>query len=198
MQKFTSLRLPNLAGNTGLVKLGLVILAGLIINVGRAAAPVNDNFANASPLIINNLWGSTNGDNSLATSESGSGEPSHAGFAPSHSVWYQWVAPQDGEVEFDTLGSLTVATNVTRDLITFQYVTNIVTVNLDTVLAVYTGTSLSALSQVAANDDLYPYEQENYTAQNIYYIADPIVDPTIPPVSIQPVYGDYYQPYGGP
>src|ERR1039458_3982826 len=198
MQKFTSLRLPNLAGNTGLVKLGLVILAGLIINVGRAAAPVNDNFANASPLIINNLWGSTNGDNSLATSQSGSGEPSHAGFAPSHSVWYQWVAPQDGEGEFDTLGSLTVATNVTFTFngITFQWVTNIVTVNLDTVLAVYTGTSLSALSQVAANDDLYPYWQENYTAQNIYHID--IVDPTIPPVSIHPVDGYYYQPYGGP
>ena len=196
MQKLTSLRLPNLAGNTGLVKLGLVILAGLIINVGRAAPPVNDNFANASPL-IGGLWGSTNGDNSLATSQS---EPSHAGFAPSHSVWYQWVAPQDGEVEFDTLGSLTVATNVTFtfDGITFQSVTNIVTVNLDTVLAVYTGTSLSALSQVAANDDLYPYWQENYTAQNIYHIADPNVDPTIPPVSIHPVGGYYYQPYGGP
>src|ERR1035437_10068703 len=139
MQKLTSLKLKNFAGNTGLVKLGLGIVAGLIINVGRAAPSVNDKFANASPL-IGGLWGSTNGDNSLATSQSG--EPSHAGFAPSHSVWYQWVAPQDGEVEFDTLGSLTVATNVTFtfDGITFQWVTNIVTVNLDTVLAVYTGT----------------------------------------------------------
>src|ERR1035437_3769825 len=138
MQKLTSLKLKNFAGNTGLVKLGLVILAGLIINVGRAAPPVNDKFANASPL-IGGLWGSTNGDNSLATSQSG--EPSHAGFAPSHSVWYQWVAPQDGEVEFDTIGSSNLN---------------------DTVLAVYTGGSPATLSQVAANDDLYPYWQENY------------------------------------
>ena len=57
MQKLTSLKLKNFAGNTGLVKLGLVILAGLIINVGRAAPPVNDKFANASPLIINKFVG---------------------------------------------------------------------------------------------------------------------------------------------
>lgn len=110
--------------------------------------PVNDNFANASPLVINNLWGTTNGDNTLATVEAR--EPSHAGFVPFHTVWYTWVAPQDGPVQFDTIGTST---------------TN------DTVLAVYTGTSLATLNQVAANDDLYPYLQENYTAQNIYYIG---------------------------
>jgi uncharacterized delta-60 repeat protein len=187
MKKFTGLRLQNLAGNTGLVKLGLVILAGLIINVGRAAPPANDNFANASPLIVNNYWGTTNGNNALATSESS--EPSHAGYAASHSVWYQWVAPQDGVVQFDTLG--TSSSN-------------------DTVLAVYTGNSLATLNQVAANDDLYPYWQWNYTAQNIYHLGAPhagvpgpynitnFYDTTNLPILVTPVGGDFYQPYGGP
>ena len=187
MKIFTGLRLQNLAGNTGLVKLGLVILAGLMINTGRAAPPANDNFANAAPLVINNYWGSTNGNNASATPESG--EPSHAGYAASHSVWYQWVAPQDGVVQFDTIG--TSSSN-------------------DTVLAVYTGASLASLNQVAANDDLYPYWQENYTAHNIYHLGAPhaavpppynitnFYDTTNLPISITPVGGDYYQPYGGP
>lgn len=194
MKKFTSLRLRKLAGNTGLVKLGLVILAGLTANVGWAA-PVNDNFANASLLIINNtnLWGSTNGTTLGATAQPPS-EPSHAGFAPAHSVWYQWVAPQSGVVQFDTLG--TSRTN-------------------DTVLAVYTGGSLASLTQVAANDDLYPYWQENYTAQNIYMVGMPLhtglnppniysladnnyYDTTNPPMSVLATNGLYFQPYGGP
>ncbi len=147
------------------------------------SVPPNDNIANASPLIGASpyeLYGSTNGDNTLATSESGSGEPSHAGSPPSHSVWFTWVAPQDGEVAFDTIGSDTLN---------------------DTVLAVYTGYtnggSLSTLSQVAANDDLYPYFQENYTLQDYYNIHWP--DGTSdPPGLVQPWQGFYYQPYGGP
>jgi hypothetical protein len=164
----------------------LVILAGLIINVGRAA-PANDNFANASPLSTVNYWGSTNGTTASATPESS--EPAHAGYAASHSVWYQWVAPQDGVVQFDTLG--TSSSN-------------------DTVLAVYTGNSPATLNQVAANDDLYPYWQENYTAQNIYHLGAPhagvpgpynitnFYDTTNLPILVTPVGGLYYQPYGGP
>ena len=142
--------------------------------------PPNDNFANASPLVVNNLWGTTNGDNTLASAESH--EPSHAGYAPSHSVWYVWIAPQSGVVQFDTLGTSSLN---------------------DTVLAVYTGSSLASLSQVAANDDLYPYPQENYTAQNVYNIGVPrniynSYDTTNPQIAIGYYYGKYYQPYGGP
>jgi uncharacterized delta-60 repeat protein len=90
--------------------------------------PTNDNFAAAT--VLNGVWGSTNVNNILATAEPG--EPSHAGYAANASVWYQWTAPQDGEVELDTFGS-----------------------QVDTVLSVYTGSSLTTLSQVAANDDFY-------------------------------------------
>ena len=92
--------------------------------------PPNDNFASAT--VLTGYWGSTNVDNTLATAEAG--EPSHAGFPANASVWYQWTAPQDGEVALDTIGSI----------------------GLDTVLAVYTGSSLTSLNQVAANDDLFP------------------------------------------
>src|ERR1035437_8790266 len=99
------------------------------------APPPNDNFASAT--VLTGDWGSTNVDNRLATAEPN--EPSHAGFPANASVWYQWTAPSDGEVTLDTIGSN----------------------NVDTVLAVYTGTSLATLSQVAANDDLYPINSSN-------------------------------------
>ena len=103
--------------------------------------PPNDNFASAT--VLTGDWGSTNVNNSVATHEPG--EPSHAGFPANASVWYQWTAPSDGEVTLDTIGS-----------------------SADTVLAVYTGTSLAALNQVAANDDLFPVGGTGTT--NIYQI----------------------------
>ena len=129
--------------------------------------PTNDDFS--TPTVLTGDSGSTNVDNTYATAETG--EPSHAGFPASHSVWYQWTAPSDGEVTLDTIGSLSVATNYLESIDAFDdliITTNIATNNLDTVLAVYTGNSVSTLSQVAANDDLYPRAQFNYSGQNIF------------------------------
>src|SRR5712672_10804 len=69
-------------------------------NVGRAQAP-NDNFA--SPIVLQGIFGTTNGDNTGATKELN--EPSHAGLPPKASLWYQWTATEEGQVEFDTFGS---------------------------------------------------------------------------------------------
>ena len=91
-----------------------------------AQAPANDSFADAVA-----LSGSTNivtGSNTAATSELG--EPSHAGNPATASVWWTWVAPDNGPVVVDTLGS-----------------------TFDTVLAVYTGNAVGALTLLAANDD---------------------------------------------
>src|SRR5687767_6589051 len=63
-----------------------------------------------------------------ATKETG--EPDHAGHPGGASVWYRWTAPADGSVAIDTCGS-----------------------GFDTLLAVYGGASLPALSAVASNDD---------------------------------------------
>lgn len=58
------------------------------------------------------------------------GEPEHAGSAGGSSVWLGWTAPVSGTVQMSTLGS-----------------------TFDTLLAVYTGSEVGSLSQVAANDD---------------------------------------------
>lgn len=88
--------------------------------------PSNDNFSAATALT--GASGSVAAWNYNATAQAG--EPAHAGQVASHSVWWTWTAPASGTLSLSTQGS-----------------------NQDTVLAVYTGTSVSALSAVASNDD---------------------------------------------
>lgn len=82
----------------------------------------------ATPRTITGLSNSTGTKTSFATAESG--EPSHAGFTPSHSVWFNYTASASGQIDISTAGS-----------------------NFDTLLAVYSGSSLNALTVVASNDD---------------------------------------------
>lgn len=91
-----------------------------------SGAVANDNFANATS--ISGTSGSATGSNVGATKETG--EPNHAGNAGGASVWYTWTAPKGGTYTVDTFGS-----------------------SFDTLLAIYTGGSVSSLTQVAANDD---------------------------------------------
>ncbi|HZB45491.1 MAG TPA: Ig-like domain-containing protein, partial [Pyrinomonadaceae bacterium] len=115
------------------------------------AAPANNSFATAQ--VINGDEGRIKGSNWLATKETG--EPNHAQNPGGKSVWYKFQAPGSGKVSFDTMGS-----------------------TIDTVMAVYTGTGVSALTQVAANDDAneaagvwtsrVTFEA---TAGTVYYIA---------------------------
>jgi uncharacterized delta-60 repeat protein len=110
-----------------------------------------------SPIVIGGDWGSTNANNTAGAADNGT--PSIAGSAPNAPVWFQWTAPSSGEVSLDTIGSLTTTG-----------------LKADTVLAVFTGSALNGLTQVAANDDLYPLPfppsegQFNEAAQNIYNI----------------------------
>lgn len=90
------------------------------------AAPANDHFAAAAQLT--GPRGSQTGSNVEASKEPG--EPAHAGNAGGRSVWYSWTAPEDGTYVFDTYGS-----------------------SFDTLLAVYTGSEVAALVEVASNDD---------------------------------------------
>ncbi len=90
------------------------------------AVPPNDNFTNA--YVISGLQGTTNGTNIRATKEGG--EPNHAGNAGGASVWYKWTAPANGGVMIDTVGS-----------------------SFDTLLAVYTGTTVTNLTLLGNNDD---------------------------------------------
>jgi Calx-beta domain-containing protein/uncharacterized protein DUF4214 len=97
--------------------------------------PPNDNFANAQVII--NCSGSVNGTNVGASRESGeinhlstTNDPTGGG---SRSIWYQWQAPSSGSVTFDTSGS-----------------------PFDTVLGVYTGSAVNALTVIAQQDDVVP------------------------------------------
>jgi lysophospholipase L1-like esterase len=92
----------------------------------HAAVPGNDMFA--SPRLLSGTSAVSSGSNRFATTEAG--EPEHAGHAGGRSVWFMWTAPASGLVTLDSCFS-----------------------GFDTLLAVYTGTSLGALNPVAANDD---------------------------------------------
>ena len=92
---------------------------------GRAA---NDDFGKAQSLGGNlPVWESFS-SNRFATKQAD--EPDHAGSPGGASVWFKWTAPYSGPVSVDTCGS-----------------------GFDTLLAVYKGTSLKALSPVQSNDD---------------------------------------------
>jgi len=91
-----------------------------------STAPANDLFENR--IALSGTSATASGTNVKATRQAG--EPRHAGNAGGRSVWWTWTAPASGTVTIDTLGS-----------------------KFDTLLAVYTGTSVSALTPVASNDD---------------------------------------------
>jgi hypothetical protein len=93
----------------------------------ECVAPGNDAFANAQGLTGGAVV--VRGQNVCATKENG--ERNHAGQSGGRSVWYRWTAPANAPVVIDTIGS-----------------------DFDTLLAVYTGSSLSGLTIVAENDDL--------------------------------------------
>jgi hypothetical protein len=105
-------------------------LAGALVTDARAAAaPANDAFATARPIEADQ--GTVEAANAGATKEVG--EPPHAGNSGGASVWFRWTAPRDGQFAFATGRS-----------------------DFDTVLAVYTGSGVGALAEVAADDDSGP------------------------------------------
>ncbi len=117
-----------------------------------SSPPPNDNFANAQ--VITGISGTVNGTNAFATKEAG--EPSHSpdGNPGGKSVWYRWTAPGSGSVSLNTSGS-----------------------NFDTLLAVYTGSSVDGLVAITKNDDVTPgvvtisSVQFNAVAGTTYQIA---------------------------
>jgi hypothetical protein len=115
----------------------------------NGASPPNDNFANAITIQANQTL---NGSNAGATKQAG--EPNHAGNSGGRSVWWSYTAPASGQVTVNTAGS-----------------------NFDTLLAVYTGSAVNALTEVASNDDIAagtnPQSRVSFhaTAGQIYRIA---------------------------
>ncbi|HMC28966.1 MAG TPA: Ig-like domain-containing protein, partial [Verrucomicrobiae bacterium] len=104
-----------------------IFLFAFLPILAAQAQPANNNFANA--WFLNGTSVTTNGSNVNATKETG--EPNHAGNAGGRSVWFVWTAPVSGQTRIDTIGS-----------------------SFNTLLAVYTGTAVNALTTIAANNDI--------------------------------------------
>lgn len=110
--------------------------------------PPNDKFADAA--VLSGRATSATGTNVGATRQSG--EPLHHGRAGDTSIWYRWVAPRTERVEVNTIGS-----------------------SFDTLLGVYHGVRVSALTRDASNDDMTGSRQSrarfNAVAGRLYRIA---------------------------
>jgi hypothetical protein len=101
-----------------------LVLSGTL---AAQSGPANDLFASAKS--VTGIRWVERGSNFNASAEAG--EPAHAKSVAAQSVWFKWTAPDNRTVTITTAGS-----------------------SLDTVLAVYNGSTVNALTQVAANDDL--------------------------------------------
>ncbi len=120
---------------------------------GTVSHPSNDDFENAT--VISGVSGSALGSNINATYQSG--EPLTAvGASATNTIWWAWTAPASGSVQFNTVGSEVY----------------------DTVMGIYTGTSVSTLTKVAANDNCWEsgsyYQSSNsftVVSGTRYYIA---------------------------
>jgi hypothetical protein len=86
----------------------------------------NDAFVVAEAVVGDT--GTATGTTALATREAG--EPTHGGIGGAASIWYRWVAPNNGVLTVTTQGS-----------------------DFDTLLGVYSGTAMSDLRVLGMNDD---------------------------------------------
>ena len=98
------------------------------------AGPANDHFTNSVTLV--GLPASTTGSNVLATVELGEPAEHDTGVTAQKSVWWDWSAPSNTFVSVDTFGS-----------------------TFDTILAVYTGTSVGSLTKVASDNKAQGVDQ---------------------------------------
>ena len=113
-----------------------VSLAGRAVTTGRlnlfgaltttTNRPFNDDYPTRAVITGNSI--TVRANNRGATTETG--EPVHAGVVSTGSLWWEWVASRTGVITIDTSGS-----------------------DFDTVLAVYSGSSLAALTPIVANDN---------------------------------------------
>lgn len=97
-----------------------------ISGTGTPPPPVNDSFLDA--VVITGSTLRVTGNTVSASRETG--EPAHAGMPGKRSIWWRWVAPTTGTVAVNTIGS-----------------------SFDTLLGVYQGTGLTALTMVASDDE---------------------------------------------
>jgi hypothetical protein len=137
-ESYSALIYRILGGVDVRASLGGKCLTGGRLNLGNALiattqiTPPNDLFANA--ITIAGWPLTTFGRNLGGTKEPG--EPNHAGNSGGASAWWTWTAPSPGPVELTSAKSITTGGAY-----------------LNTLLAVYTGSTVDNLILVASNDD---------------------------------------------
>ncbi|MBK7997675.1 MAG: immunoglobulin domain-containing protein [Verrucomicrobia bacterium] len=127
---------------------GSAASADATLQVVVAALGMTDNFT--AEITSTNSSGVGQSSNTLATAESG--EPLHAEKIGGKSMWFSWQAPATGIATFSTAGS-----------------------DFDTLLAVYQGDSVGALTAVVSDDDSAGFYnsrvQFNVVSNGVYRIV---------------------------
>src|SRR5262245_50461328 len=121
----TELRTWNLRG-------AAILVCAIAFCWGAWGAPENDNFSDAKLLTLDQA--SVTGSNVGATRQAG--EPYHAGNLGGASVWWKITPSESGYLKLSTLKSVSTDGQL-----------------MDTLLAVYTGSALTNLVLIDANDD---------------------------------------------
>ena len=136
--------MPRTARLLPLLILLLVVLT--TASPASAAAPLNDAFAAAE--LLEGASDTATGTTVESTKEPG--EPNHAGYSSSRSVWYRWVAPGEGVTTVSIEGS--------------EYATT---------AAVYTGLTVDGLTQAASADGYSGSRRLRFTVVpgRTYFIA---------------------------
>ncbi len=132
----------------------------IILEINRQDRPANNDFANAEvvPAAQIPFLRTTDLSNIGATTEAG--EPTHAGSSArsKHTLWFRFTAPETRTYFASTAGNLYDDWRARN-----------------TVVAVYTGSALGSLTQIAANSDGlglgHSIAQFNATAGTTYHIA---------------------------
>ncbi|MDB6092488.1 MAG: repeat containing protein, partial [Verrucomicrobia bacterium] len=145
-------------------------------------APVNDNFAQATPIVFTGNSVDISGTNVRATTEAGEPSPTGPG---GRSVWWKWTPATTGRVAISTFGS-----------------------DFDTRVTIATGGSVSTAALGASNDDDVngPAELSSATtfvanAGTTYYIVVDGVQKTMGRIALTLVLGQFtvplqiYEPY---
>ncbi len=123
VSRMTSTGVPITDPKNGITKPRLNLLAATGTTISR---PANDNLVNSKA--VGGAAIAVTATNTNATKEAN--EPNHAGNSGGGSLWWSWTATRSGSVTITTVGS-----------------------SFDTLLGVYTGSSVGGLSLIAANDD---------------------------------------------
>ncbi|HET9443625.1 MAG TPA: hypothetical protein VFO65_09890, partial [Acidimicrobiales bacterium] len=136
----TTTPLPAQRRRAAVITALVAVTSLLVLAPPAGAAPSNDALLNA--VVITGEHADLTGSNVGATRQSS--EPDHAGRPGNSSVWFKWTAPTTAWTTVDTCGS-----------------------SISTVLAVYTGPNVTALTEVAASG----YSHRPHRCQDTFHGA---------------------------